>query len=485
MAENNSSAPLKTAPVSLAEHRANHIYIAGPMTGLPDLNFPAFNAAANELRVEGWHVENPAEHGIVDGAQWSDYMHTDLQQLSTCCAIYLLPGWSKSRGATLEAHVAKALGMAVYYAPNAETQAVAAQAAPAAVAVPEITDAMVDAYLAEQRRTVEEADRFGRSNIGGLHTNTVRDACRNGLRAALAATPALPATEDSSAGDLAEGHPWKDHMTAQLVNQLVSVAKQFHGAQQLRERIAGLIRPLADRVKAEVQAEPVAAGEYLPLPMQYACAGPFPVYSAYQMRAYADAHRSTAPQSQPADAAIAEKAAKYDRLVPYLCKTCSGFGIVGGHCQDGSFDSQPCPDCNQPTHTLTQAVLDVLAERARQIEDKGYEPEADDVYEDAQLAAAAATYALLATGADGWRVDDHWPWSAELSLKKGEPRRMLEKAGALILAEMERLDRAAAAQEGGTTADQGLPLLQDGQENGYGTCTIDATMPPAQEGGKA
>jgi len=127
MAENNSSAPLKTAGVSLAEHRANRIYVAGPMTGLPDLNFPAFNAAAAELRAEGWHVENPAEHGIVDGAQWSDYMHTDLQQLSTCCAIYLLPGWSKSRGATLEAHVAQALGMAVYYAPNAETQAVEAR----------------------------------------------------------------------------------------------------------------------------------------------------------------------------------------------------------------------------------------------------------------------------------------------------------------------------------------------------------------------
>jgi|GEM_PF-2055976 len=50
----------------------------------------------------------------------------------------------------------------------------------------EVTDAMVDAYLTEQRRTVEEADRqFGRPNIGGLHTNTVREACRNGLRAAI------------------------------------------------------------------------------------------------------------------------------------------------------------------------------------------------------------------------------------------------------------------------------------------------------------
>ncbi|MFA9288248.1 hypothetical protein ACCQ08_26055, partial [Comamonas sp. SY3] len=104
----------------------------------------------------------------------------------------------------------------------------------------------------------------------------------------------------------------------------------------------------------------------------------------------------------------------------------------------------------QPADALTRAALDVLAERARQIGKEGYVPEADDSYVDAELAAAAATYALLATGADGWRVDDHWPWAQD-SLKKGDARRMLEKAGALILAEMERLDRAAkaAAQEGG------------------------------------
>lgn len=60
-------------------------------------------------------------------------------------------------------------------------------------AVEPVTDAMVDAYLTEQRRTVKEADRFGRPNIGGLHTNTVREACRNGIRAALLSAPALPA----------------------------------------------------------------------------------------------------------------------------------------------------------------------------------------------------------------------------------------------------------------------------------------------------
>ena len=53
-----------------------------------------------------------------------------------------------------------------------------------------VSDAMVEAYLTAQRKTVEEADRFGRPNVGGLHTNTVREACRNGISAALAAAPA-------------------------------------------------------------------------------------------------------------------------------------------------------------------------------------------------------------------------------------------------------------------------------------------------------
>ncbi len=248
MAENNSSAPLKTAGVSLAEHRANRIYVAGPMTGLPDLNFPAFNAAAAELRAEGWHVENPAEHGIVDGAQWSDYMHTDLQQLSTCCAIYLLPGWSKSRGATLEAHVAQALGMAVYYAPNTEVQAVEAQAAPAAEPLP----LLVRDIARDLGITTLDACQA----LKGLGNFSVNSAVTADMARKL--RECFPeATEESSAGDLAEvpdgfgsAKHWKEK-----AQYWAGVAHELRGQALRGEPVDGIIQPSS---QAEVQAEPVA-----------------------------------------------------------------------------------------------------------------------------------------------------------------------------------------------------------------------------------
>lgn len=106
--------------VRTKQARAWRIYIAGPMTGLPDLNVHAFNAAADALRTQGWHVENPADHGVIEGAQWEDYLAYDITRLVTCGAIYLLPGWEKSKGATLEAHIAKTLGLQVLLAPGAE-----------------------------------------------------------------------------------------------------------------------------------------------------------------------------------------------------------------------------------------------------------------------------------------------------------------------------------------------------------------------------
>jgi nucleoside 2-deoxyribosyltransferase len=90
------------------------IYLAGPMTGLPDFNFPAFHECAEALRASGHTVKNPAETDGGDTSQpWSYYMRKDIAMLLECEAVAVLPGWERSRGATLEVHVARALGMPV------------------------------------------------------------------------------------------------------------------------------------------------------------------------------------------------------------------------------------------------------------------------------------------------------------------------------------------------------------------------------------
>lgn len=70
--------------VTLQADRANRPYLAGPMACFEDFNFPAFNKMAAELRARGYVVENPAEYGVVDCADWADYMAYDLTRLGLC-----------------------------------------------------------------------------------------------------------------------------------------------------------------------------------------------------------------------------------------------------------------------------------------------------------------------------------------------------------------------------------------------------------------
>lgn len=99
---------------------------------------------------------------------------------------------------------------------------------------------------------------------------------------------------------------------------------------------------------------------------------------------------------------------------------------------------------------MTKAAADVLAERRRQTEVEGWTPEHDDTHTLGEMACAAAAYAgYSAARADGCltvasRAFDMWPWRSGW-WKPTTPRRDLVKAGALILAEIERLDRAEAA----------------------------------------
>lgn len=91
------------------------IYISGPMTGLPDLNFPAFNNAAEQLRSLGHEVFNPAEKQEENNPDmtWLDYMRLDIKILMDCDAVAYLPGSEKSRGAKIEMELARALGLPV------------------------------------------------------------------------------------------------------------------------------------------------------------------------------------------------------------------------------------------------------------------------------------------------------------------------------------------------------------------------------------
>jgi hypothetical protein len=108
---------------------------------------------------------------------------------------------------------------------------------------------------------------------------------------------------------------------------------------------------------------------------------------------------------------------------------------------------------------LTKAASDVLAERQRQIEREGWTPKHDDdEHRDGSLTRAAAVYCLCAEGppapgtpSELYQAGGQWGfnmlraiWPAEWVFRPKDRRRNLVRAGALILAEIERLDRATS-----------------------------------------
>ncbi|CAN7596847.1 DUF4406 domain-containing protein [Variovorax paradoxus] len=97
------------------------VYIAGPMSGYADLNFPAFHTEATALRAAGLDVINPAEINVDPSTGWSACMRADIAQLVTCDRIHLLPGWSTSKGASLECYISRSLGLLVTLAEGAES----------------------------------------------------------------------------------------------------------------------------------------------------------------------------------------------------------------------------------------------------------------------------------------------------------------------------------------------------------------------------
>lgn len=112
-----------------------NVYLAGPMRGIKDFNFPEFHAAAARLRAKGHTVFNPAERDeLVHGADIGKSETGDLGEaaqkgfslrealaadMAYICreadAVAMLPGWITSKGATAELATARALGLVVIY----------------------------------------------------------------------------------------------------------------------------------------------------------------------------------------------------------------------------------------------------------------------------------------------------------------------------------------------------------------------------------
>ncbi|MFK1062584.1 hypothetical protein [Pseudomonas aeruginosa] len=99
-----------------------------------------------------------------------------------------------------------------------------------------------------------------------------------------------------------------------------------------------------------------------------------------------------------------------------------------------------------PGKEVPQAWLDVQAERLRQVEAEGWMPEHDDAHDTGALASAAGCYAMFSLAYPAGDPSRFWPWDKSWWKPSPDGRRNMVKAGALILAEIERLDRAAASQ---------------------------------------
>jgi hypothetical protein len=84
------------------------LYIAGPMTGIPEMNFPAFNNTARQLLDAGYEVLNPTRHGRdIPGWKWIDYLLPCLRDVDAADGVALLDGWARSRGAPVEIKLAQ------------------------------------------------------------------------------------------------------------------------------------------------------------------------------------------------------------------------------------------------------------------------------------------------------------------------------------------------------------------------------------------
>lgn len=92
------------------------VYISGPMRGMLNLNFPAFDAACVLFNKLGYRVHSPADADRADtrqGLSNAEYARRDLDVIFNCSHIAMLIGWEKSVGALAEFALARWLGLVI------------------------------------------------------------------------------------------------------------------------------------------------------------------------------------------------------------------------------------------------------------------------------------------------------------------------------------------------------------------------------------
>lgn len=90
------------------------IYISGKITGREALARREFAEAKRLLEKLGHTGVNPFDNGLRDEDPWEEHLAADIISLMECDAIYLLPGWEKSRGASLEYAIARRSNKTVF-----------------------------------------------------------------------------------------------------------------------------------------------------------------------------------------------------------------------------------------------------------------------------------------------------------------------------------------------------------------------------------
>lgn len=88
------------------------LYIAGPMTGYPEYNYPAFERAEELLVAKGYEVLNPTTNNP-EHPTWVNYMRASIAQVIAADGIATLDNWQMSAGAALEVQIAHALRIPV------------------------------------------------------------------------------------------------------------------------------------------------------------------------------------------------------------------------------------------------------------------------------------------------------------------------------------------------------------------------------------